>query len=169
MKKLVWNADGKPVLVGQITMITGYSQEVASIDNGVLKVRYSSDGLGVAVPAGVIGARWVVETAMFESAPGDWPEDFEHENGQYQNVCEKCKTLFMGNKRRFYCKTCSTVPDEVVVNIPTMRSMDLYQHFQNFRYAEVTVRGLGPAYQNAVTFIDEQVRIRVAEILKGMS
>lgn len=54
-------------------------------------------------------------------------------------------------------------------DVRTMRSMELYQHFQAFRYAEVTVRGLGPAFQNAVAFIDEQVRIRVAEALKEMS
>lgn len=37
----------------------------------------------------------------------DWPEDFIHENGNYQNKCCHCKTLFIGHKRRQSCKKCS--------------------------------------------------------------
>lgn len=38
----------------------------------------------------------------------DWPEDFEHENGEYMNTCCECKNTFTGHKRRFICKACST-------------------------------------------------------------
>ncbi len=39
--------------------------------------------------------------------PGDWPEDFEHENGNYQNICVRCQSLFVGYKRRHVCKVCA--------------------------------------------------------------
>lgn len=39
--------------------------------------------------------------------PGDWPEDFTHENGNYQNKCCKCGEPFMGHKRRVVCRLCS--------------------------------------------------------------
>jgi len=38
----------------------------------------------------------------------DWTEDFEHENGNYQNHCHKCKALFFGHKRRIVCKKCAS-------------------------------------------------------------
>ena len=36
--------------------------------------------------------------------PGDWPEDFSHENGNYENRCFSCGELFRGHKRRVQCK-----------------------------------------------------------------
>jgi predicted phosphodiesterase len=36
----------------------------------------------------------------------NWPEDFNHENGNYQNKCCCCDNLFMGHKRRPICKKC---------------------------------------------------------------
>lgn len=36
----------------------------------------------------------------------DWPEDFEHENGNYMCSCGTCKETFMGHKRRITCKKC---------------------------------------------------------------
>jgi hypothetical protein len=43
------------------------------------------------------------------SAPQDrdWPEDFEHENGNYICRCVGCKQLFVGHKRRVECKVCA--------------------------------------------------------------
>jgi hypothetical protein len=41
---------------------------------------------------------------------GNWPEDFEHENGNYANQCKECKMLFVGHKRRLVCKLCAA-PD----------------------------------------------------------
>lgn len=40
--------------------------------------------------------------------PGNWPEDFEHENGNYENICAKCEEKFMGYKHRMVCKACFT-------------------------------------------------------------
>jgi hypothetical protein len=40
--------------------------------------------------------------------PVDWPEDFKHENGNYQCQCLTCGQLFIGHKRRITCKVCST-------------------------------------------------------------
>lgn len=40
----------------------------------------------------------------------DWPEDFEHENGNYQCHCMNCNKLFTGHKRRVRCKVCSNAP-----------------------------------------------------------
>lgn len=40
------------------------------------------------------------------SSAGDYPEDFEHENGNYFNTCCICKCNFRGHKRRGFCKKC---------------------------------------------------------------
>jgi hypothetical protein len=40
------------------------------------------------------------------SKPGDWPEDFPHENGNYMCRCYRCKVMFYGHKRRVACKVC---------------------------------------------------------------
>lgn len=36
-----------------------------------------------------------------------WPEDFEHENGEYQCTCAACDNTFVGYKRRSCCKICA--------------------------------------------------------------
>ncbi|QRE00165.1 hypothetical protein [Burkholderia phage BCSR5] len=36
----------------------------------------------------------------------NWPEDFPHDNGCYQNSCITCGGLFLGHKRRLLCKQC---------------------------------------------------------------
>lgn len=41
---------------------------------------------------------------------GDWPEDFEHENGNYQRRCITCEGAFIGHKRRHQCKVCADKP-----------------------------------------------------------
>ena len=38
---------------------------------------------------------------------GDWPEDFDRENGNYQNRCQECRRDFRGMKRRRVCKVCA--------------------------------------------------------------
>lgn len=40
-----------------------------------------------------------------ESA-GDWPEDFQYDNGMYMNTCCDCKHTFIGHKHRIICKLC---------------------------------------------------------------
>jgi hypothetical protein len=40
---------------------------------------------------------------------GDWPEDFEHENGRYFCRCIECGGGFIGHKRRVVCKLCATL------------------------------------------------------------
>ena len=42
--------------------------------------------------------------------PEDWPEDWKHENGMYQNKCIECGVLFIGYKRRHVCKVCYDSP-----------------------------------------------------------
>lgn len=46
---------------------------------------------------------------LFDKSPGDWPEDFEHDNGQYICRCRTCDEHFTGYKRRIECKVCATV------------------------------------------------------------
>lgn len=38
----------------------------------------------------------------------DWPEDHEHENGNYYNTCRECGEAFIGHKRRISCRVCAT-------------------------------------------------------------
>jgi hypothetical protein len=46
--------------------------------------------------------------AKLKDAPGNWPEDFSHENGNYSNQCCVCHSWFMGHKRRPICKVCAS-------------------------------------------------------------
>ena len=49
---------------------------------------------------------------MVTSKPGSWPEDFSHENGNYECKCCHCGATFYGHKRRVTCKVCaSPAPD----------------------------------------------------------
>ena len=43
----------------------------------------------------------------------NWPEDYPHENGCYQNKCSICGSIFLGMKRRPVCKVCynASTPD----------------------------------------------------------
>ncbi len=45
-----------------------------------------------------------------QPASKDWKEDFEHENGMYQNKCTLCDSVFLGHKRRVVCKVCAEEP-----------------------------------------------------------
>lgn len=42
---------------------------------------------------------------------GDWPEDFQHENGCYQCRCCNCEKYFIGYKRRVQCKKCAKISE----------------------------------------------------------
>ena len=46
-------------------------------------------------------------TPASDCSPHDWPEDFNHENGNYQNRCCQCEVDFAGYKRRVVCKACN--------------------------------------------------------------
>jgi len=48
-----------------------------------------------------------------KESPGDWPEDYAHEDGCYQCKCFQCGNLFHGHRRRALCKTCYANPGEV--------------------------------------------------------
>lgn len=37
----------------------------------------------------------------------NWPEDINHENGNYMCTCLACGEQFQGHKRRVRCKQCS--------------------------------------------------------------
>ena len=56
--------------------------------------------------------------------PGDFVEDFPHENGMYQHICLNCKEKFIGHKRRLTCKTCElTHRPSVTFSVPEMYRM----------------------------------------------
>ena len=38
--------------------------------------------------------------------PGNYPEDYEMENGQYMHQCKVCGNKFTGHKDRIICKIC---------------------------------------------------------------
>jgi ABC-type transport system involved in cytochrome c biogenesis ATPase subunit len=35
-----------------------------------------------------------------------WPQDYPHENGNYESVCLSCGVHFLGHKRRIICQVC---------------------------------------------------------------
>lgn len=44
----------------------------------------------------------------FKTFPAcNWEEDYEHENGNYINICIECSMPFKGHKRRVVCKMCA--------------------------------------------------------------
>jgi hypothetical protein len=43
-----------------------------------------------------------------EPTPHDWPEDWPHENGDYECRCCMCNARFVGYKRRVVCRSCAT-------------------------------------------------------------
>ncbi len=55
-----------------------------------------------------------IETALekmempIDSNPRNWIEDFVFDNGKYANRCVECEFLFLGHKRRPYCKVCAS-------------------------------------------------------------
>jgi len=42
----------------------------------------------------------------------DWPQDWSHENGQYENICDDCNTPFIGGKYRRQCRRCAALQQE---------------------------------------------------------
>jgi len=61
----------------------------------------------------------------------DYPEDWSHENGNYQCRCIRCDIQFIGHKRRVLCKVCNVKqPQESVSEWPCdhiLRSGDRWQ------------------------------------------
>lgn len=52
---------------------------------------------------------WLVVSKASYSKPfsdRDWKDDFDHENGFYQNLCARCGLAFFGHKLRTICKSC---------------------------------------------------------------
>lgn len=48
-----------------------------------------------------------VQEFFHPTTPGDYPEDFAGENGNYENRCCSCREIFYGHKRRLVCKRCN--------------------------------------------------------------
>jgi len=44
----------------------------------------------------------------------NWVEDFEYENGMYENICLECKGHFIGDKHRKICKECAIGIKDVI-------------------------------------------------------
>lgn len=53
------------------------------------------------------------ETPGVRDESRDWPEDFEHENGNYSCRCYRCHLEFIGHKRRVECRVCAKTPLQV--------------------------------------------------------
>lgn len=53
----------------------------------------------------------------------DWTEDFEHENGSYQNKCSRCNVLFKGHKRRVMCKSCDLPKPEQTLSAGELKAV----------------------------------------------
>ena len=48
----------------------------------------------------------ILELRFLNYGPRDWPEDAEHENGNYYCECCHCGESFVGNKGRVSCRKC---------------------------------------------------------------
>lgn len=58
-------------------------------------------------PLAAVDQPRLVRPHWFKGAPEcDWPEDSDHENGNYFNKCVSCEADFIGHKRRHVCRRC---------------------------------------------------------------
>lgn len=57
----------------------------------------------------------------------DWPEDFSHENGNYNCECYLCHKIFVGHKRRVVCKVCSATPPAPAPGSVSQSALDAAQ------------------------------------------
>ena len=64
----------------------------------------------------------VMERARDRPKDGDWPEDFSHENGNYQCKCCQCDQLFIGHKRRVVCRKCAHPDTSPICNTEKEKS-----------------------------------------------
>jgi len=62
---------------------------------------------------------------------GNWPEDYEKENGNYENICSRCGNHFLGNKHRFVCKLCSTKTVKTVIMTQRSAIRNIYGDYWN--------------------------------------
>lgn len=67
----------------------------------------------------------------------DWTEDFQHENGNYMNLCCRCNESFSGHKRRNICRICA----DQSVKQPTgilkdLKSLNRYIMFKGIQLKE---------------------------------
>ena len=44
----------------------------------------------------------------------NWPDDYAHENGNYQNRCVYCGGLFFGFKQRVVCRLCDRLDKDQI-------------------------------------------------------
>jgi hypothetical protein len=88
---------------------------------------------------------------MIEDYEGNWPEDFAHENGNYENICTTCKKHFLGHKRRCRCKVCAQ--QEAVIPWTHERLAELKRQFAAAEGKDFTFHLEGRQYEvvNAYT------------------
>ena len=56
--------------------------------------------------------------------PGNYPEDFEMENGQYMHQCRECENTFVGHKYRRICKVCAEEVESYVDYVEKFKEWD---------------------------------------------
>lgn len=113
---------------------------------------------------------------MAKDTERDWPEDFAHDNGCYQNRCCRCDQLFMGFKRRITCKLCAgaapMTPEpgraEVEADFPddTLNALDYFRLSTGTGYAMRHGRVLSAdvhRLDHALRAATEQVRVLTGE------
>ena len=66
----------------------------------------------------------------------NWPEDYPHENGCYQNKCSMCGNLFLGMKRRPICKLCFATASADYTKMDTHASAEKVERFEKVEISE---------------------------------
>lgn len=94
----------RDVDTGDVTSVT---MSLLAVNDDSVHIAYNGQTLWmkaaniIKIPSGV------------RESPGNWLEDFAHENGCYMCKCFTCGNIFHGHKRRAVCKVCSMNPEEV--------------------------------------------------------
>lgn len=100
-----------------------------------------------------------ISPQVAQSIPnGDWPEDFTHENGNYQCRCSFCDRMFIGHKRRVICKACRSSQ----ATPPTVDQPKGYEHNRAIMEAERNA-GCDEYFKARTESIDAVVYHRIFE------
>ena len=73
-----------------------------------------------------------LEARISQAGPRDWPEDFSHENGNYQCLCHACGHGFVGHKRRVVCRSCFYAPPTIPETDPRTIHVEVRERERDF-------------------------------------
>lgn len=94
---------------------------------------------------------------LYDSARS-WPEDYEQENGQYENICCICKERFLGNKHRVVCKECHQEEIQVLKNINKNQSGIMNDWQEEIADLVLENKKLRETYEEYIELLTDEIK-----------